>query len=280
MRARKPKNVDEKLKIYGDKIVNDLYDNKGCWAQKFGMPNASVKLDIGCGKGSFACGTAQNEPSNLIIGIDTEPICIAMAARNACEANIKNAIFAIADADKLQEIFAPDELSAIYLNFSTPMPKKKCADRRLTYADKLMMYRELLCEDGRIFMKTDSRPLFEWSLVQFELAGFEIVWQTDDAHADKLAGVTTDVEKKLQKLGAKVSALEAVPKNPPAISPQTGQIKQTVSGSLVDFLPDDLENMAHIPYGMESTVENLINRRKKERRQESIKSSTVPSECK
>ncbi len=273
MRARKPKNIDEKLIKYGDKIVSELYENKGSWAQNFGMPSAPVKLDIGCGKGSFAIGTAQNEPQSLIIGIDTEPICVAMSARNACEANINNAMFAIADADELQDMFAPSELSAIYLNFSTPMPKKKCADRRLTYADRLLMYRSLLCEDGCIFMKTDSRPLFEWSLVQFELAGFKIEWQTDDAHADKLAGVTTDVEKKLQKLGAKVSALKAVPRNPPAISPQTGRIEQTVSGSLVDFLPDDLESMTHIPYGMESTVENLINRRKKERHLKAMKSS-------
>ncbi len=269
MRARKPKDIDKKLETYGAKIANDPEAARGCWAETHGMPGASVKLDIGCGKGSFAIGTAQSESGSLIVGIDTEPICIAMAARHAHKAGIENVVFSIAAAEELSGIFAPGELDTIYLNFSTPMPKAKCADRRLTYANNLLAYRGLLAPSGRILMKTDSRPLFEWSLGQFELAGFDVRWQTSDAHANGLAGVVSDVERKLLGKGAKVSALEAVPNEKPAsaLSPD-GHIDQSGPMSLVDFLPDDLEAMDYVPYGMESTVENLINRKKNALRRE------------
>ncbi len=271
MRARKPKNIDQKLQIYRSWIVDDPRSLKGCWSQSRNMSGARVKLDIGCGKGSFAIGTAQLDRDSLIVGIDTEPICIAMAARHAHDAGVDNAAFAIAAAEELPDAFAPGELDTIYLNFSTPMPKAKCADRRLTYADNLLRYRGLLAPDGRILMKTDSRPLFEWSLGQFDLAGYEVRWQTADAHADGLAGVTSDVERKLLGKGAKVSALEAVPDGRPAsaIAPN-GHIEQNGPMSLVDFLPDDLESMTYVPYGMESTVENMINRRKNAVRREAI----------
>lgn len=257
MRAHKPKNVEEKLERCSSHIADDPTSLRGRWAERRGMPGADVRLDIGCGKGSFLRDTAAAEPSSLFVGIDVEEVCVLMSARHAKEAGVGNAVFFTGDAENLPQVFAPGELSTIYLNFCTPMPPAKCADRRLTYAGRLVEYRSLLAEDGRIFMKTDSRPFFDWSLGQFELAGYEIRWQTEDAHRDGLAGAMTDVEAKLLSKGAKVSALEAFPAGEvPTLREQEGPM------SLIDFLPEDLEHMDYVPYGMEDTVTNIINRRR------------------
>lgn len=259
MRAHKPKNIDQKLERCSSHITEDPFSLRGHWAESRGMPGAEVRLDIGCGKGSFLKDTALAEPDALFVGLDVEDVCILMSARHAKEAGANNAVFFLGRAEELQRIFAPGELSTIYLNFCTPMPPAKCADRRLTYAERLVEYRSLLCDGGRVLMKTDSRPFFDWSMGQFELAGYRIEWQTDDAHRDGLAGALTDVEAKLLSKGAKVSALEAVPEGDvPPVREQTGPM------SLVDFLPDDLEHMDYVPYGMEDTVTNIVNRRRNE----------------
>lgn len=259
MRAHKPKNIDQKLERCSSHIAEDPSSLRGHWAESRGMPGAEIRLDIGCGKGNFLKDTALAEPDALFVGLDVEDICVLMSARHAKEAGVDNAVFFIGRAEDLPQIFAPGELSTIYLNFCTPMPPAKCADRRLTYAERLVEYRSLLDKGGRVLMKTDSQPFFDWSLGQFELAGYRIEWKTDDAHRDGLAGALTDVEAKLLSKGAKVSALEAVPEGdvPPARE-QTGPM------SLVDFLPEDLENMDYVPYGMEDTVTNIVNRRKNE----------------
>ena len=276
LRARKPKDLDARLERYAAHIVQQPQQWQGSWASICDIAPSEVHLDLGCGKGSFAVESAIKHSNVLFIGVDLEPICIASAAQKACERNIPNAFFFVGDADNIAQLFAPGELSAIHLNFSTPMPPAKCADRRLTYANRLVMYRALLAPHGYVSMKTDSRPLYEWSRKQFELAGYELNWTCDDMHAEGKATAISDFEKRLLQKGAIISALDATPSTLPQgwkLNPEGGMPlaapPQVLDGepipqSLVDFLPDDLENMSYVPHGMEDTVRNIINRRKNE----------------
>ena len=105
-----------------------------------------------------------------------------LAMEKAKAAQVDNVTFICFDAGKLEEIFEENELSEIYLNFSDPWPKKRHAKRRLTYISFLEIYKKILKSGGKIFFKTDNRPLFDFSLEQFELAGIPLSEVTNDLH--------------------------------------------------------------------------------------------------
>ena len=148
-------------------------------------PYEHVCLDLGCGKGEYTVACAKANPDVLFIGLDIEGVCVMRGAERALAEGVSNAVFVFEEDPDLDllTVFAPGELDAILLNFSTPFPKKKKAPLRLTYVDRLMTYRAVLAEGGMVRLRTDSQPLRDFSLTQLELAGYEVHWCTDDVRA-------------------------------------------------------------------------------------------------
>lgn len=263
LHARLPKNfvLEERLEAYAHVIESHPESLKGRWASACApispdghTPYSEVHVDLGCGKGSFTAAQAKANPDILFIAIDTEPICVSYAAKTIYEAGLPNAIVVPGTGMKIDEYFSPEEVSVIYLNFPAPFPRIKQAKLRLTDAERLMQYRNVLSKDGVVRLKTDSQPLFDFSLEQVELAGYTFIWQTRDAQADFPGDVPSEYEQKLGAQGAKVHAYLIAP------GPVPADFTPTKPVSLVDYLPEDLESLAYIPHGMESTVRNLANR--------------------
>ena len=272
LHARLPKNfvLEERLERYADSIEASPERWTGQWAEACHPLDAScdrtsfdeVRLDMGCGKGAFTVEAAAAEKSVLFVGIDFEPICIAYAAQKAEESGLDNVIFSPGVADKVTTYFAEGELSRIYLNFPTPFPRKKEAAQRLTHLDNLLRYRKILAPGATVLLKTDSYPLWGFSRTQFELAGYDIVWESDDARAERPNDPVSWYEERLSAQGATVYAIEATPAREPKRAAD-GTVEQTASLSLIDYLPEDLSTMTYVPHGMQGTVTNLRNLERK-----------------
>lgn len=266
MHARPPKHLEERFTWYAKAIANDPAALKGKWVATR-MPHAAkLHLDLGCGKGEWTCASAVKHPDELWVGFDNEKICIAMSAKKAVvEADIPNVVFALSDGDHLPQTIAKGEVDVLHLNFSTPCPKRKFAPARLTHAARLMQYRRILAPEGRIEIKTDSQPFFDWTLHQLDYAGYQVAWSCRDLHAAAAAGQETPIdpavvsgyEKRLVDKGARVHCIVAVPGPAPEELPN-----QDCPQSLVDYLPQDLASIDYVPYGMEECVENLLNRKR------------------
>ena len=219
-----------------------------------------VRVDLGCGKGSFTVASAQREPDVLFVGVDCEQVCAMHGGEKAIEADVDNVVFTLDEDPHIECLFGSDELSTIYINFPAPFPKKKQASRRLMYVDRLLAYRQALRADGELWLRTDSEPFFLFSKNQLELAGFEIFWETGDCRAARPDDPETWYEKKLTAKGARVFALVAKQGSAPAPNPE--DVVQTAPMSLYDYLPEDLENMQYVPHGMANGVENMLNYRR------------------
>ncbi|MBR2522562.1 MAG: methyltransferase domain-containing protein [Coriobacteriales bacterium] len=275
MRARKLKNLDERFEMYASALEEDPYAWRASWQSwQPSTRNAlrgpvspakrwnEVCLDLGSGKGESTVRNALNRPDILFIGIDNIESCVALSAQKAVETGAANVVFVCADAFDILDIFAPGELSCIYLSFPSPFPKKKHAEKRLTHFEHLSRYRSLLADGGSIRFTTDSVPLFEFSLIQFEIAGYEVHWLTRDLAEEHPERILTGYEKRLIAKGAKIHALEAAPGEEPA------EMVQRAPLSLVEYLPEDLSTLEYVPYGMEDTVFNMSNRQANARRRE------------
>lgn len=257
MRQRKPANIQGELELYASVIVSDPTSLKGCWRSTL-MPSArEIRLDLGCGKGGFLIQMALAHPDILFIGLDYNEVCVARTAAKLYDEGVKNALVGILDADNLSDAFAPEELDRIYLNFNSPFPAKKYAWKRLSHLDRLMEYRHLLAPQGMVDLRTDHDPYWQFTLLQFDLAGYQIVRKTDDLHnqPDGFDVFESEYDQKTVSRGAVVHALQAYPGPEPAEKPE-----QTAPLSLIDYLPEDLSTLTRIPYGMEGTIENLRNR--------------------
>ena len=268
MHARLPKNfvLEERLERYAAAIELKPTRYAGCWAHACHPldtdPSASyehVHVDLGCGKGAYVVHEAAVHPQTLYVAIDGEPICVAYTAQHAMEAGLRNVVVVPALGSQVAEIFGPGEVDSITLNFPTPFPRKKDAAKRLTIVDRLADYRRVLAPGGTVLLKTDSYPLWRFSQIQFELAGYDVSWISGDAHAERPDEVLTEYEQRLTAQGATVYAVLATPGDRPV------RLEQPSSLSLIDYLPDDLESLDYVPHGMQGSVINLRNRHRHER---------------
>ncbi len=262
MHARLPKNfvLEERLEKYGRVIEADPYSWRGKWAQACapagGEAFREVRLDLGCGKGSFTVEAARREPDVLFIGMDSEPVCIAYAAQRGCESGLANVVFVPGSGMRIKEMFAPSELGRIYLNFPTPFPRKRESHLRLVNMERLLDYREVLAPGAEVCLRTDSLPLREFAKTQLPLAGYAKTWESNDARGEHPDDPTSEYEIRLGAQGAKVFSLYSKPEGEAPANPV-----QTAEMSLVAYIPQDLSAFDdYAPHGMQATMQNLRNR--------------------
>ena len=205
MRMRKRHNLVPRMERCKEYLVTEPEKRKGQWKK----PNRKLALEIGCGKGSYTCSLAEQEPCTDLIAIEKVPDAMILAMERAKKAELKNVCFMDTDAAKLREIIAPGELDEIHINFCDPWPKSRDAKFRLTAPAFLRIYADLLHEGGELRFKTDNMPLFEWSILQFQQEGWEIESINHDLHTEGKNDILTDYERKFMEEGIPIKRLIA-----------------------------------------------------------------------
>lgn len=203
MRMRKKKNLDVRFAACADVMAFEPKEKRGKWRALFGNDNP-IHLEIGCGKGRFAIGMAEQHPDVNFIAVEREEGALIMAAERCQQQPLPNLRFVSFDAAELREVFAPGEVDRIYLNFSDPWPKDRHAKRRLESRQFLARYNQILKKDGTIEFKTDNRALFDFALEEVEAAGWTLKEKTFDLHADARlneGNVMTEYEERFSAQG-------------------------------------------------------------------------------
>jgi len=162
------------------------------------------------GKGDFVIGMAKAHPEINFIGIELSQTVLFIATKKNAKKPLPNLRFLSIDAEKLLDYFDENSLDRIYLNFSDPWPKARHAKRRLTYRDKLNIYKKILKPGGAIHFKTDQLPLFEFSIEELLISGYSISKITYDLHHSGFQGnIMTEYERRFTNLGDPINRLEA-----------------------------------------------------------------------
>ena len=184
-------------------VVKEPESHRGHWRGYFGNENP-VHIEVGMGKGKFLMTLAAAHPHVNYIGIERYTSVLLRAVQERREQPLSNLCFVCMDAADLEAVFAPGEVSRIYLNFSDPWPKDRHAKRRLPSAVFLARYDTILCADGRVEFKTDNRGLFDFAVEEAELAGWETERLTYDLHGDAVMmqdNVMTEYEERFSAAG-------------------------------------------------------------------------------
>ncbi len=215
MRMRKKKHGAERILACSSLMIQDFEALRADPKYAFCDKEKPLALEIGCGKGNFACGMSTKYHGVNFIAMEkvADVCCLALEkAKNSAESRPDNLRFIIGDASNLCEWFPLHSVDTIYLNFSDPWPKKGHAKRRLTHRGFLEAYRKVLKSGGRLVFKTDNVGLFDFSIEEFEAAGLNIVWQTRDLHTSERAcdNIMTEYEKNFSEKGFTICSAEVM----------------------------------------------------------------------
>ena len=211
MRLRNIPGADEAI-LNSEYCIKEPESKKGNWQSVFSSTQP-LHIEIGMGKGRFIMDMAAAHPDINYLGIERYSSVLLRALQKMEETPMPNLRFICMDAADVTEVFAKDEVSRIYLNFSDPWPKARHAKRRLTSKQFFERYDKILAFDGVVEFKTDNRELFDFSLEQVELAGWVLLAKTYDLHNDPTlsrGNVMTEYEEKFSGQGHPIHKLIAM----------------------------------------------------------------------
>lgn len=224
MRMRKKRHLEERIErankyllfVEGSCFYQKSEEEKFHlfdWKEVFGNDNP-VEVEIGCGKGQFIFEKARRYPSVNFVAVEKISNVIVTACERAEKENLPNVRFLNCDAYNLLYYFGKGQVSAIYLNFSTPYPNRTYAGKRLTNPKYIKIYGEMLTPNGTVSQKTDDRTLFEYSLESFSSMGYALKCVSLDLHNSYYAedNIVTEYEKNFSEKGMPIYALTACKK--------------------------------------------------------------------
>lgn len=163
-----------------DLEIRDNFPLQGKWRTDYFHNDHPIVLELGCGKGEYTVGLAKHYPERNFVGVDIKGARMFVGAKEAWDNQMKNAAFLRTRIDYIETYFGTGEVDEIWLTFSDPQPDKP--RKRLTSELFIKRYRNILKPGGLIHLKTDSDLLFESTLEQINLHGYECVESTWDLY--------------------------------------------------------------------------------------------------
>ena len=202
MRLKNVKGAKERINI-SRYIISEPFLFRGKYNTLF-ENDKPIYLEIGTGKGDFLIGMALKYPEINFVGIEKYDSVLVRAIEKVDELELNNIFFIREDAFEVDKMF-DHEISRLYLNFSDPWPKERHSKRRLTSPIFLNKYDVIFKSDKAIYMKTDNRALFEYSIISLNEKGYKISEINLDLYDDEIKdNVPTEYETKFVRLGKKI----------------------------------------------------------------------------
>lgn len=184
-------------------VVKEPDTRRGNWNSLFPV-SQPLFLEIGTGKGQFIIACAQQHPEINFIGMEKYSSILLRLLDKQKALELPNLLLLRGDAEEVENYFAAEEISRLYLNFSDPWPKDRHAKRRLPSRQFLARYDNILTADGTIEFKTDNRSLFDFAVEEVSESAFRIRSLTYDLHHDPVmndGNILTEYEEKFSAKG-------------------------------------------------------------------------------
>lgn len=186
------------------------------WAKLFGR-KAPLLLEIGVGNGEFLVWLAQRHPDANCVGVEIAREFLLKACNRVKATGLTNVRLVPMEGSKaLSRLFAPDSLTALYLNFPDPWHKKRHQKRRLVDEAFAWLLASRLHLGGQFMMVTDYEPYACEAVTSFlRCPMYAPLWETPmrselpDHYATKYARKWAALGRRFFYIGfRKVQAIE------------------------------------------------------------------------
>jgi tRNA (guanine-N7-)-methyltransferase len=183
---------------------------KGKWNKELFKNENPIVLELGCGKGEYTVGLANNFVNNNFIGVDIKGARMWRGAKTANEQKLPNVAFLRTRIEFINSFFSEDEVDEIWITFPDPHPGGRNSNKRLTSPWFLNSYRKILKDNGLIHLKTDNTELFEFTKKVLAHNEVETIHSTSDLYSgksDDILSIKTHYEKMFLAAGMKINYL-------------------------------------------------------------------------
>ena len=167
---------------FTDQPKQDDFRFHGTWGKDYFKNANPITLELACGKGDYTIALAEKHPDRNYIGIDMKGPRLWSGCVAAQERGLTNVAFLRIEILDLTHYFAKDEINEIWITFPDPFLKNGSANKRLTATRYLNAYKQVIKEGATIHLKTDSTPLFEFSLRSLRKNRCILEETVDDVH--------------------------------------------------------------------------------------------------
>jgi tRNA (guanine-N7-)-methyltransferase len=168
-----------------DQPEQDDFRYYGTWAEDYFKNNNPITLELACGKGAYTIALAEKYPDRNFIGIDLKGSRLWTGCVTAQEHGLTNAAFLRIEILNIAHYFAKGEIDEIWITFPDPFLRNGKFRRRLTATRYLAAYKHVLKDGAPIHLKTDSNPLFDFSLKSLIENRCVIEENIDDVYDDE-----------------------------------------------------------------------------------------------
>jgi len=181
---------------------------KGRWNQDIFKNGNPITLELGCGKGEYTVGLANNFPHNNFIGIDIKGARMWRGAKTANDQKLPNVAFLRTRIEFINSFFSADEVDEIWITFPDPHTGGRNSNKRLTSPWFLNNYRHFLKNKGLIHLKTDNKELYDFTCKVLSYNNVETIISTNDLYTEKIdniLSIRTHYEKIFLDAGLKIN---------------------------------------------------------------------------
>jgi tRNA (guanine-N7-)-methyltransferase len=144
-----------------ENIYNTDLELASNWHNIFDNSNPIV-LEVACGYGEYTIGLAIKNPDINFIGLDIKGDRLYQGLQKMNQYNLPNVRFIRSRCEDITSLFAPNELTDIWIIHPDPQPKKET--KRLIYKRFMEIYKTVLKPSGNLYLRTDNKNLFQYSL--------------------------------------------------------------------------------------------------------------------
>jgi len=165
---------------------------------------APLEIDLGCGDGSFLAALARESPEKNFLGIERLLGRVRSACRRIERAGLTNArVMRFEISYAVEHLLPPGSVTAFYLLFPDPWPKRRHAPRRLVTESFLASLHRALAPKGSVRIATDEIGYFrQITRLASESALFAVM-----PNAPKNVA-TTKFERRFREEGLRIHRLE------------------------------------------------------------------------
>jgi len=208
--------VWQHLRWHSDELVNHEQQSikvRDKWNTIF--PAAQpLLLELACGKAEYTTQLAMQNPKNNYIGIDIKGNRLWHGAQFIVKNNLTNCLLLRFSILHITRFFAKNSIREIWITFADPFPNKIDIKKRLVAPRFLLIYQELLEENGVLHIKHDDASYMQYALEVLPLHGFKIVQYIDDIYKQEsvkseLNSIQTFYESNHLRQGKTIKYLQA-----------------------------------------------------------------------
>jgi len=131
-------------------------------SEQYGREGPFV-VEIGFGNGGFLVEQALSHPETLFLGIERSWGAAQRLFKRLEQTGLDNTRVIQGGAEfLLGNLFEPESIQEIYINFSDPWPKERHHSRRLIQPRFIKLVAERLVKDGKVTIATDHPEYADW----------------------------------------------------------------------------------------------------------------------